>query len=88
MSGFLSQCELMALQAIRRRSVFLLDERRIVYVNKLIYWEDELMILGYGETPPLKASEYARTWTLGPATVDELVNLTEDVIESIIKERR
>lgn len=51
-----------ALLAINHRAVYDISLNRYVYVNKLIYWGDELMILGY--TAQYKASEYGKSWRL------------------------
>ena len=51
-----------ALQAIKNRAVYDLKLNEYVWVNKLIYWEDELMVVGYAVN--YKASEYGKTWKL------------------------
>lgn len=53
-----------ALLAIEHREVYDLKLDRWVWVNKLIYWGDELMILGYAMEAQYKASEYGRSWRL------------------------
>lgn len=55
-----------ALLAIKRRVVYDLKLNEDVFVNKLIYWEDELMITGYAVQ--YKVSDYGKTWKL---SVDE-----------------
>lgn len=51
-----------ALLAINHRQVYDLKLNRFVWVNKLIYWGDELMVLGYGTQ--YKVSEYGKSWRL------------------------
>ena len=51
-----------ALQAIKRRVVYDLKLNSYVWVNKLIYWKDELMISGYAVH--YKVSDYGKTWKL------------------------
>lgn len=51
-----------ALLAIKNRVVYDLKLNEYVWVNKLIYWEDELMILGV--SGQYKASEYMKAWKL------------------------
>lgn len=51
-----------ALLAIKRRVVYDLNLNSYVWVNKLIYWKDELMITGY--SVKYKVSEYGKTWKL------------------------
>lgn len=53
-----------ALLAIEHRQVYDLKLNRCVWVNKLVYWGDELMILGYAMEAEYKASEYGRSWRL------------------------
>lgn len=53
-----------ALLAIEHRAVYDLKLNGWVWVNKLIYWGDELMILGYAMEAQYKASEYGRLWRL------------------------
>lgn len=53
-----------ALLAIEHREVYDLKLNRWVWVNKLIYWGDELMILGYAMEAQYKASEYGSSWRL------------------------
>lgn len=55
-----------ALLAIKRRVVYDLKLNEYVFVNKLIYWEDELMITGYAVQ--YKVADYGKTWKL---SVDE-----------------
>ena len=56
-----SEIDQKALLAIRRRVVYDLKAKSYVYVNKLIYWADELMIIGYGNAH-YKANDYGITW--------------------------
>ena len=51
-----------ALLAIKQRAVYDLNLNEYVWVNKLIYWEDELVILGYAVN--YKVSEHGKTWRL------------------------
>lgn len=51
-----------ALLAIKRRVVYDLKLNSYVWVNKLIYWKDELMISGYAVH--YKVSDYGKTWKL------------------------
>lgn len=53
-----------ALLAIEHREVYDLKLNRLVWVNKLIYWGDELMILGYAMEAEYKVSEYGISWRL------------------------
>lgn len=53
-----------ALLAIEHREVYDLKLDRFVWVNKLVYWGDELMILGYAMEAQYNASEYGRSWRL------------------------
>lgn len=55
-----------ALLAIKRRVVYDLKLNEDVFVNKLIYWKDDLMITGYASQ--YKVSDYGKTWKL---SVDE-----------------
>lgn len=56
-----------ALLAIKRRVVYDLKLNSYVWVNKLIYWKDELMIVS-GYASQYKVSDYGKTWKL---SVDE-----------------
>lgn len=53
-----------ALLAIEHREVYDIRLNRCVWVNKLVYWGDELMILGYAMEAEYKASEYGTSWRL------------------------
>lgn len=55
-----------ALLAIKRRAIYDLKLNEYAWVNKLIYWKDELMITGYAHN--YKVSDYGKTWKL---SVDE-----------------
>ena len=55
-----------ALLAIKQGAVYDLEINRYFWVNKLIYWKDELMIVGYAVN--YKVSEHGKTWRL---TADE-----------------
>ena len=59
--------EEIALLAIKRRVVYDLKLNSYVWVNKLIYWKDELMISS-GYAVQYKVSDYGKTWKL---SVDE-----------------
>ena len=54
--------EEIALQAIRQRAVYDLKKNKYLFVNKLIYWKDDLMITGYAVQ--YKVSDYGKTWKL------------------------
>jgi len=51
-----------ALQAIRQKAVYDLKLNKYVFVNKLIYLKDKLMIVGY--TTQYRVSDYGKTWRL------------------------
>ena len=55
-----------ALLAIKRRAIYDLKLNSYVWVNKLIYYGDDLMITGYAVQ--YKVSDYGKTWKL---SVDE-----------------
>ena len=55
-----------ALLAIKRRVVYDLKLNSYVWVNKLIYYGDDLMITGYAVQ--YKVADYGKTWKL---SVDE-----------------
>lgn len=55
-----------ALQAIKRRVAYDLKLNSYVWVNKLIYYGDDLMITGYASQ--YRVSDYGKTWKL---SVDE-----------------
>ena len=52
----------MALSAIRRRAVYDINCQKFVFVNRLIYWDSDLVILGYADH--YYAEDYGVTWTL------------------------
>lgn len=52
----------MALAAIRHRAVYDINRQAFVFVNRLIYWDIDLVILGYAEH--YYAEDYGVTWTL------------------------
>ena len=52
-----------ALNCIKKRMLFDLRKNQMVFVNKLIYWEDDLMIRGYDDY--YKAEDYGITWKEG-----------------------
>ena len=52
-----------ALLAIARRSVYDIQKEDYPFVNKLIYWGDDLMILGF--TTAYHVADYGKTWKLG-----------------------
>lgn len=58
--------EEIALLAIKHRAIYDLKLNSYVWVNKLIYWEDELMISSYAVH--YRVSDYEKTWKL---SVDE-----------------
>ena len=51
-----------ALEAIKRRSVYSAKAKGFVFVNRLIYWSEELMLIGYVEG--FRVDEYGKTWAL------------------------
>lgn len=53
-----------ALLAIEHREVYDLRLNRFVWVNKLVYWGDELMILGYSMEAEYKVYDYGSSWRL------------------------
>lgn len=52
----------MALAAIRHRAVYDINRQTFVFVNRLIYWDGYLMILGYDDH--YAAGDYGITWRL------------------------
>lgn len=54
--------EEIAILAIKRRVVYDLKLNEYVWVNKLIYYGDDLMITGYASQ--YKVSDYEKTWKL------------------------
>lgn len=51
-----------ALEAIKRRSVYSAKLKGYTFVNKLIYWADDLMLVGY--EAHYRVDEYGKTWAL------------------------
>ena len=52
--------ELRALECIKHRTIYDIEHDDLTFVNKLIYWGDELMIMGYVNN--YKVSDYGVTW--------------------------
>ena len=52
-----------ALECIKNRTLFDMRINKMVFVNKLIYWENDLMIRGYNDA--YKVEDYGITWKEG-----------------------
>lgn len=52
--------ECLALECIKHRTIYDIEHDGLTFVNKLIYWGDELMIMGYVNN--YKVSDYGVTW--------------------------
>ena len=55
--------ETKALTAIKEGLVLDLKQDKAVFVKQLEYWNDELMIVGYGENQ-YRAKDHEKTWIL------------------------
>lgn len=66
-----------AIKCIKNRMLYDIEQNKNVFVNKLIYWEDELMINGIN---PYKVKDYKKTWYLPKIEKDKIIgtNLTEE----------
>lgn len=53
---------LRAINGIESRAVYNIKEKKIVFVNKLIYWGNDLMIIGYSSESNFKVDDYGITW--------------------------
>ena len=51
-----------AIKCIEKRSIYSIELKEYVFVNKLIYWEDDLMIIGYSDKSQFKVEDYGITW--------------------------
>ena len=54
--------QLKAISCIEARAVYNIKENKIVFVNKLIYWGNDLMIIGYSSESNFKVADYGITW--------------------------
>lgn len=54
--------QLRAISCIEARAVYNIKENKIVFVNKLIYFGDDLMIIGYSKESNFKVDDYGITW--------------------------
>ena len=55
-----------AIKCIKNRKVYNIKLKKDVFVNKLIYWEDDLMLIGYKTTESqFKVEDYGITWKEG-----------------------
>lgn len=59
------QKDLEVLETIKKRSLYDMKKKKDQFVNKLIYWDDDLMIIGYGLDNKYKAKDYGKTWVSG-----------------------
>ena len=53
-----------AIKGIEHRSVYNVEEKRDVFVNTIIYYENDLIIKGYAENSSFLVKEYGVTWVL------------------------
>lgn len=52
-----------AIKCIKNRSAYNIKLKEYVFVNKLIYWADDLMLIGYsGDKSRFKVEDYGITW--------------------------
>ena len=59
-----------AIKGIEHRSVYNVEEKRDVFVNTIIYYENDLIIKGYAEHSTFLVKDYGVTWVL---TKEELL---------------
>ena len=52
-----------AIISIKKRSLYDIKKEKYVFVNKLIYWYDDLMIKGYVNDNYI-VEDYGKTWVL------------------------
>ena len=69
-----------AIQCIKNRVAYNIKEKRTVFVNKLIYWGNDLMLNGFTPSSRFKVEDYGITWkVLQPVNYVELLeNLKEN----------
>lgn len=65
-----------ATKGIEHRSVYSVEEKCEVFVNTIIYYENDLIIKGYAENSVFLVKDYGKTWAL---TKEE----TENEIEGL-----
>lgn len=53
-----------AIQGIKNRSVYDIEEKCEVFVNTIIYYGDDLIIKGYAINSTFLVKEYGKTWVL------------------------
>ena len=53
-----------AIKGIKRRSVYNVEKKSHVFVNTIIYYENDLIIKGYDEDSVFLVKEYGKTWAL------------------------
>lgn len=51
-----------AIKCIKNRSAYNIKLKKDIFVNKLIYWGDDLMLTGYSEKSQFKVEDYGITW--------------------------
>lgn len=51
-----------AIKCIKNRSAYNIKLKEYVFVNKLIYWADDLMLIGYSDESKFKVEDYGITW--------------------------
>ena len=53
-----------AIKGIEHRSVYNVEEKNYVFVNTIIYYENDLIIKGYAECSTFLVKDYGVTWVL------------------------
>lgn len=51
-----------AIKCIKNLSAYNIELKEHVFVNKLIYWKDDLMLTGYSDNSHFKVEDYGITW--------------------------
>ena len=53
-----------AIKCIKNRNAYNIKTQKYCFVNKLIYWADDLMLIGYAEDSKFKVEDYGKTWVV------------------------